>query len=182
MTRAARTSIQLEIWVPAIDVFRLNHSMAFLPDRPPHLGGLPRFQHPTISPISQSRSVTVAAMATHPGHTQKAAKVSLDGSCRCICVAVLCRAVLERSPCSLLFGRTRPSMRPVGALPVCRANDPRSLSHVTGGDALQASDAVPFDEMAKAGFQLSALRWAMREGNCLRRLKTLPRDRKDWYD
>jgi hypothetical protein len=43
-------------------------------------------------------------------------------------------------------------------LPLCRANDPRSLSHVTGGDALQASDAVPFDEMAKAGFQLSALR------------------------
>jgi hypothetical protein len=90
--------------------------------------------------------------------TQKAAKVSLDGSCRCVCVEVLRRAVLERSPCSLLFGRTRPSMRPVGALPLCRANDPRSLSHVTGGDALQASDAVPFDEMAKAGFQLSALR------------------------
>ena len=57
------------------------------------------------------------------GHTQKAAKVSLDGSCRCVCVEVLRRAVLERSPCSLLFGRTRPSMRPVGALPVCRAND-----------------------------------------------------------
>jgi hypothetical protein len=34
-------------------------------------------------------------------------------------------------------------MRPVGALPVCRANDPRSLRHVTGGDALQANDAVP---------------------------------------
>jgi hypothetical protein len=29
---------------------------------------------------------------------------------------------------------------------------------VTGGDALQASTPVPFDEMAKAGFQLSALR------------------------
>jgi hypothetical protein len=40
----------------------------------------------------------------------------------------------------------------VGALPVCRANDPRSLRHVTGGDALQASTAVPFDEMAKARF------------------------------
>jgi hypothetical protein len=40
----------------------------------------------------------------------------------------------------------------VGALPVCRANDPRSLWHVTGGDALQASTAVPFDEMAKARF------------------------------
>ena len=86
------------------------------------------------------------------GHTQKTAKVSLDGSCRCICVEVLRRAVLERSPCSLLFGRTRPSMRPVGALPVCRANDPRSSSHVTGGGALQASDAVPFDEMAKRVF------------------------------
>jgi hypothetical protein len=38
----------------------------------------------------------------------------------------------------------------VGALPVSRANDPRSLRDVTGGDALQASTAVPFDEMAKA--------------------------------
>ncbi|MCK1589112.1 hypothetical protein [Bradyrhizobium sp. 169] len=43
---------------------------------------------------------------------------------------------------------------PAGALPVCRANDPRSLSRVTGGDALQASTAVPFDEMAKAGFSI----------------------------
>jgi hypothetical protein len=43
-------------------------------------------------------------------------------------------------------------MRPVGALPVCRANDPRSLRHVTGGDALQASTAVPFDKMAKRVF------------------------------
>ncbi len=33
----------------------------------------------------------------------KAAKVSLDGSCRCVCVEVLCRAVLERSPYSLLL-------------------------------------------------------------------------------
>jgi hypothetical protein len=52
-TRAARTSIQLEIWVPAIDVFRLNHSMAFLQGRPPHLGGLPRFQHPNDITDSQ---------------------------------------------------------------------------------------------------------------------------------
>jgi hypothetical protein len=40
----------------------------------------------------------------------------------------------------------------VGALPVCRANDLRFLSHVTGGDALQASTAVTFDELAKARF------------------------------
>jgi hypothetical protein len=116
----------------------------------PHLGGLTRFQHPNDITDFQTRS-------GYSGHTQKAAKVSLDGSCRCVCVEVLRRAVLERSPCSLLFGRTRPSMRPVGALPLCRVNDPRSLSHVTGGDALQASDAVPFDKMANAGFQLSAL-------------------------
>jgi hypothetical protein len=84
--------------------------------------------------------------------TRKSRQGFLDGSCRCICVEVQCRAVLERSPWSLLFGRTRPSMRQWGALPVCRANDPRSLWHVTGGDALQASTAVPFDEMAKARF------------------------------
>ena len=41
-------------------------------------------------------------------------------------------------------------------MPLCRVNDPRSLSHVTGGDALQASDAVPFDKMAKAGFRSSS--------------------------
>jgi len=89
---------------------------------------------PTHSPIATPSSAT--AMPSPPTHTasvmhcidgeiigwlerqerrrrdtRKAAKVFLDGSCRCICVEVLCRAVLERSPCSLLFGRTRPSMR-----------------------------------------------------------------------
>src|SRR5262245_54571798 len=34
MMIAPRTIIQLEIWYPAIDVFRLNHSMTFLPDVP----------------------------------------------------------------------------------------------------------------------------------------------------
>jgi len=57
--------------------------------------------------LSGGWSVKSDAGVTHA----KAAKVFLDGSCRCICVEVLCRAVLERSPCSLLFGRTRPSMR-----------------------------------------------------------------------
>jgi hypothetical protein len=52
---------------------------------------------------------------------------------------VLRRAVLERGPC-LLFGRT--ALRGASALPVCRANDPRSSLRVTCGDALQASVAV----------------------------------------
>jgi hypothetical protein len=36
---APKTIIQLEIWYPAIDVFRLNHSMTFLPQHAylPHL-------------------------------------------------------------------------------------------------------------------------------------------------
>ena len=34
--------------------------MAFLPDRPPHLGGLTRFQHPNDITDSQSGSVTFA--------------------------------------------------------------------------------------------------------------------------
>jgi hypothetical protein len=38
MMIAPRTIIQLEIWYPTIDVFRLNHSIAFLPDRPPLSG------------------------------------------------------------------------------------------------------------------------------------------------
>ena len=56
----------------------------------------------------------------------KAAKGFLDGSCRCICVEVLCRAVLERSPCSLYWTHAAFN-EAVGALPVCRANDFRSL-------------------------------------------------------
>jgi hypothetical protein len=58
--RAARTSIQLEIWVPAIDVFRPNHSMAFLPARPPPWAASHASNTPTISPISQRCSVTFA--------------------------------------------------------------------------------------------------------------------------
>ena len=49
--------------MPAIDVFWLNHSMAFLPDRGASLGSLPCLYTFTISPISQSRSVTLAAIA-----------------------------------------------------------------------------------------------------------------------
>jgi hypothetical protein len=123
---------------------------------------------PTHSPIATPSSAT--AMPSPPTHTasvmhcidgeiigwlerqerrrrdtRKAAKVFLDGSCRCICVEVLCRAVLERSPCSLLFWTHATFNEAVGALPVYRANDPRSLRHVTGGDALQASTAVPFE-------------------------------------
>jgi hypothetical protein len=59
---AARTIIQLEIWTPAIDVFRLNQSMTFLPDKPPHLAASHVSNTSTISPIFQSRSVTFAAM------------------------------------------------------------------------------------------------------------------------
>jgi hypothetical protein len=35
MMIAPNTIIQLEISYPAIDVFRLNHSIALLPDAPP---------------------------------------------------------------------------------------------------------------------------------------------------
>src|SRR6185369_7894573 len=60
-----------------------------------------------MAKLSGGWSVKSDAGVTHA----KAAKVFLDGSCRCICVEVLRRAALERSPCSLLVGRTRPSMR-----------------------------------------------------------------------
>jgi hypothetical protein len=56
----------------------------------------------------RAREAVKAVSLRISGQTQKAAKVSLDGSCRCVCVEVRRRAVLERSPCSLLFGRTRP--------------------------------------------------------------------------
>jgi hypothetical protein len=67
----------------------------------------PAWSIASMAKLSGGWSVKSDAGVTHA----KAAKVFLDGSCRCICVEVLCRAVLERSPCSLLFGRTRPSMR-----------------------------------------------------------------------
>ena len=54
---------------------------------------------PVATKLSGGWSVKSDAGVTHA----KAAKVFLDGSCRCICVEVLCRAVLERSPCSLLW-------------------------------------------------------------------------------
>ncbi len=68
---------------------------------------IPSVIHASMAKLSGGWSVKSDAGVTYA----KAAKVFLDGSCRCICVEVLCRAVLERSPCSLLFGRTRPSMR-----------------------------------------------------------------------
>jgi len=58
--RAATTSIQLEIWVPAIDVFPLNHSMAFLPERPPHSGRPPYPYDITDFPL---RGETLAEIA-----------------------------------------------------------------------------------------------------------------------
>jgi len=37
---APKTIIQLEIWYPAIDVFRLNHSITFTPQNRPPLSGI----------------------------------------------------------------------------------------------------------------------------------------------
>src|SRR6266508_4619283 len=49
--------------MPAIDVFWLNHSMALSPIGAPHLAASHASNTFTISPISQSRSVTLAAIA-----------------------------------------------------------------------------------------------------------------------
>ena len=90
--------------------------------------------------VRRSRPFLCAYLATR----KKAAKVSLDGSCRCVCVEVLCRAVLERSPVLALIW-THATFNEAGGC-VASVSGQR---HVTGGDALQASTAVPFDEMAK---------------------------------
>jgi hypothetical protein len=81
----------------------------------------------------------------------KAAKDFLDGSCRCICGGPLSNGARAQPVLALIWTHATFN-EAVGALPVCRANDPRSSRCVTGGDALQASTAVPFDEMAKARF------------------------------
>src|SRR5436190_12585396 len=76
-----------------------------------------------MAKLSGGWSVKSDAGVTHA----KAAKVFLDGSCRCICVEVLYRAVLERRRVALIWTHATFN-EAVGALPVCRANDPRSLS------------------------------------------------------
>jgi hypothetical protein len=71
----------------------------------------------------------------------KAAKASLDGSCRCVLQrGALRRAPLERGASSYLDAL--PQFEAAGALPMCRANDPRCHTHVTGADVDQASAAV----------------------------------------
>src|SRR6201984_1105506 len=71
----------------------------------------------------------------------KAAKASLDGSCRCVLQrGALRRAPLERGASSYLDAL--PQFEAAGALPMCRANDPRSHAYVTGADVDQASAAV----------------------------------------
>jgi hypothetical protein len=72
------------------------------------------------------------------------------------------------------------------ALPMCRANDPRSLSNVNGGDADQASAAVLNVANQFLETDLEKLKAAASMGYARGKLsevaKTLPRDRKDWYD
>jgi hypothetical protein len=71
----------------------------------------------------------------------KAAKASLDGSCRCVLQrGALRRAPLERGASSCLDAL--PQFEASGALPMCRANDPRSHECVTDADVDQASAAV----------------------------------------
>jgi hypothetical protein len=71
----------------------------------------------------------------------KAAKASLDGSCRCVLQrGALRRAPLERGASSYLDAL--PQFEAAGALPMCRANDPRCHPYVTGADVDQASAAV----------------------------------------
>jgi hypothetical protein len=62
--------------------------------------------------------IKTAELASEPqSKYAKAAKVALDGSCRCVALAsgLLRRAVLERSPSLLATGR-----KANDALPVCR--------------------------------------------------------------
>jgi hypothetical protein len=60
---------------------------------------------------------------------------------RCVCLEV-CRAERCSNAVPLLIW-THCLTYAAGALPVCRANDPRYRLSVTGADAVQASAAVP---------------------------------------
>jgi hypothetical protein len=74
MIIAPKTIIQLEISYPAIDVFRLNHSMTFLPQHayPPHLLVLMRTggkRQPRA--INSRRLVSLVPGPGSPGHYSK---------------------------------------------------------------------------------------------------------------
>jgi hypothetical protein len=72
----------------------------------------------------------------------KAAKVSLDGSCVAFFTWRCAVSICNRTRC-LIFVWTHCLNEAAGALPVCRANDPRLFLSVNGDDADQASAAVP---------------------------------------
>jgi hypothetical protein len=74
MIIAPKTIIQLETWYPAIDVFRLNHSMTFLPQHayPPHLLALLRTggkRQPRA--MNSRRLVSLVPGRGSPGHYSK---------------------------------------------------------------------------------------------------------------
>ena len=76
---------------------------------------------------SSRRLKEIAEKLRESSHTHaKAAKASLDGSCRCVLRGgTLRRAGVERRASSYLDAL--PSMRRQVALPMCRTNDPRLL-------------------------------------------------------
>jgi hypothetical protein len=82
------------------------------------------------------RSRDVGMDAAHP----KAARVSLDGPCRCVLYRVRCVERCSNAVPLLIW--THCLNYAAGAFPVCRANDPRCSVCVTGDDADQASAAV----------------------------------------
>ena len=61
--------------MPAIDVFPLNHSMAFLPERPPHSGRPPYpyditdfpLRGETLAEIAKSYAVDIMILRLAPG-------------------------------------------------------------------------------------------------------------------
>src|ERR1700737_1619104 len=100
--------------------------MTFLPDRPPHLGGLPRLQHPDdITDFPKPLGYRCGHGLAFWPHAK-----SRQGLPRRLVPLRLRRGTVSSG------ARTQPVLaliwthaifnEAVGALPVCRANDPRS--------------------------------------------------------
>jgi hypothetical protein len=87
--------------------------------------GIPRVSRSRYQKLARLKDI--AEKLRESGHTHaKAAKASLDGSCRCVLRGgALRRAGVERRASSYLDAL--PSVRRQVALPMCRANDPRLL-------------------------------------------------------
>jgi hypothetical protein len=109
----------------------------------------------SLGDYSERSRLSLAAFSFEP--RAKAAKVSLDGSCRCVlCGGALRRAVIERGASSCLDAPA--SIRRLVQLPLCRANDPRCLVMCDWRRCHSSQRRCPINERKGATHKRAALR------------------------